>query len=142
MTAKLTNKHILELLSAVPLFAECTKTDLRSVIRHGERLEAKAGEDLVVQGSPGSAFFLLLDGTARVKRNARKVAELGAGDFFGELSLLDPAPRNATVTATTDVVLLALTERMFKVALRDLPRLRRGLLTAMSLRLRELDLVH
>lgn len=133
------NDQIVDSLSQVPIFAQCSKKDLKSVVRHGERLGVEGGTDLVVQGSEGSAFYLVLDGTAIVRRNGRKVATLGPGDFFGELALLDPAPRNATVTAADDVEVLALSTRMFNVVIRDLPRLRRGVLGAMADRLRSLD---
>jgi CRP/FNR family cyclic AMP-dependent transcriptional regulator len=131
--------ELVELLGRVPLFSECTKTDIRSVMRHSEELRADAGTDIVTQGRPGRVFYLLLHGEAEVRRNARRVAVLGPGDFFGELALLDPGPRNATVTATTDVTLLAISDRMLQVALRDLPRMRRGMLSSMAGRLRDLD---
>ena len=132
-------REIVEFLRGVPLFAECTARDLQTVARHGERLHVEAGKDLVTEGNEGSAFYMLLEGTAVVRRNGRKVGELGTGDFVGELALLDPAPRNATVTTTSDVVALALTERMFNVMVRDLPGLRRGMLTGLAGRLRALD---
>lgn len=133
------NSQIVEHLANVPLFVNCTKKDLQSVVRHCETLKVDGNTEIVCQGNEGSAFYLLLEGTADVRRNNRRVAQLEAGDFFGELALLDPAPRNATVTSTSPVQLLALTTRMFNVAMRDLPRLRRGLLSSMATRLRDLD---
>ncbi len=132
-------REIVEFLRGVPLFAECSVRDLQTVARHGERLRVDAGQHLVAEGNPGSAFYMLLEGEAVVRRNGRKVGELTTGDFVGELALLDPAPRNATVTASTDVVALAVTERMFNVMIRDLPGLRRGMLTGLAGRLRALD---
>ena len=123
-------------LAAVELFARCSRRDLRIVARHGDRLDFAAGDDLVRQGDPGNAFFLLLAGTADVVRDGMCVARLGPGDWFGELALLDPAERAATVTATADGVVLAITSRMFKVLLRELPGLSAALLAALARRVR------
>ena len=130
---------ILNRLQGVPLFEFCTVRDLRILERHGERLTAPAGSDLVVQDHDGSAFYLVLDGDARVIRNNRTIARLGSGDHFGELALLDPSPRNATVRAETDVTVLVISHRMFNVVMRDLPGLRRAMLRSMAQRLRTLD---
>lgn len=130
---------IVERLREVQLFAECSKTDLRSVLRHSERLEIEAGRDIVVEGNEGKVFYLVLTGEVEVRRKGRKVAALGPGAHFGELALLDPGPRNATIRATTDVEVLGITERMFQVVMRDLPTLRRGMLRGLAGRIRELD---
>jgi cAMP-dependent protein kinase regulator len=80
-------------LANVPLFERCTKGDLRIVARHVEVLAVPAGSTLVRQGEPGNAFFVMLQGRAEVQRDGRHRQHLGAGDHFGELALLDPAPR-------------------------------------------------
>src|SRR5437773_2199316 len=88
-------------LAAVPLFSACSKADLQIVARHTEVVEVAAGTTLVEEGGKGAAFFFVLAGEAAVRRRGRRVATLGPGEFFGELALFDPAPRDATVVAVS-----------------------------------------
>lgn len=85
----------------------------------------------------GDAFFVLLDGAALVTVAGRPLRRLEAGDFFGELALLDPAPRSATVTALTPVHIGVLGTRMFRTLLRELPPLSERLLAALARQARE-----
>jgi CRP-like cAMP-binding protein len=124
-------------LAGVGLFERCTKGDLRIVARHLERRTVPAGTVLVRQGDAGDAFFLLLSGSATAVRDGATVADFGPGDWFGELALLDPAPRAATVTATVPTEVAVLGMRMFKVLLRELPAVSGALLAAMAARVRE-----
>jgi CRP-like cAMP-binding protein len=130
------NKEIVGRLEAIGLFSRCAKSDLKIVARHVETINVEAGSDIVREGDEGDAMFVLLSGSAVVRRNKRKVAELGAGDYFGELALLDPAPRAATVSVTSDAELAVLGIRMFKVLLRDLPPLGAKLLADLASRVR------
>ena len=133
-----TNQNdIVRQLATVDLFARCTRSDLRIVARHGDRIEFRHGTDLVRQGDRGDAFFLLMEGTAEIVRDGTLVGHLDPGDWFGELALLDPAERAATVTAASDGVVLALSARMFKVLLRELPALSAAMLGALARRVRE-----
>src|SRR4051794_29252609 len=93
-------------LAAVPLFAGLSRSDLQRVATTADQVSVKEGRNLVVQGRLGHEFFLILDGEAVVRRNDRKVAALGAGDYFGELALLDKGPRDATVVAESDMDLM------------------------------------
>ena len=97
------------------------------------------GRLLCEQGTIGREFFLIVSGQASVKRNNRKVATLGPGQYFGELALLDRRPRSASVTSDTDMTLLVLGQRQFNGVLDAVPALSRKLLSAMSTRLREAD---
>jgi CRP-like cAMP-binding protein len=124
-------------LAEVDLFNRCTKKDLRIVARHAEQATIPAGTALVSQGAPGDAFFLLLSGRATVERDGVTVAELGPGNFFGELALLDPAPRAATVAVTVSSEIVVLGARMFKVLLRELPALSAGMLASLAHRARD-----
>jgi CRP-like cAMP-binding protein len=74
-----------------------------------------------------------------VRRNNRKVATLGPGQYFGEMALLDRRPRSATVTSETDMTLLVLGQRQFNGVLDAVPALSRKMLAAMATRLREAD---
>ena len=98
-----------------------------------------AGKVLVEEGTVGREFFLIVDGSARVERQGKKVAVLGAGSYFGELSLLDRRPRSATVVSETDLDVLVLDQRHFNALLDSVPTIARKLLSAMATRLREQD---
>lgn len=127
-------------LAAVPLFVACSKRDLQIVARHTEVVELPAGTPVVEEGGKGDAFFIILAGEAAVRRRGRTVATLGPGRFFGELALLDPAPRDATVVALSPLTVGVLGARMFRVIVRDVPSMSEKLLRGMAQRLREADL--
>jgi len=132
-----TRSDIATRLAAVELFGRCTKRDLRIVARHTVRSVVPAGETIIAQGDHGDAFFLLLEGAARVERDGVLVGRLGPGDSFGELALLDPAPRAATVVAEADTELAVLGARMFRVLVRELPALSGALLASVARLARE-----
>jgi len=121
------------------LFAPSSSRDLRKVRQSLDEVTADAGEVLCEEGTSGHEFFLIVNGTAAVRRKGRKVATLGPGGYFGELALLDRGPRSATVVAETDMELLVLEQRHFLGLLDTLPSLGRKLLGAMATRLREAD---
>jgi CRP-like cAMP-binding protein len=93
----------------------------------------------VNEGEHGHEFFVILDGTARVSRQGRKIAILGPGSGFGELALLEDAPRNATVVADTDMELVVLGRHEFEGLLDEAPGFTRKMLAATAHRLREAD---
>jgi CRP/FNR family transcriptional regulator, cyclic AMP receptor protein len=126
-------------LAQVPLFSALSKKELQLVARRAEDVKVDPGRILVSEGSTGSEFFVIIDGTATVSRHGRKVASLGAGDAFGELALLDKAPRNATVTAQTDMELVVLGQREFGGLIDEVPGFARKLLAGMARRLRDSD---
>jgi CRP-like cAMP-binding protein len=129
----------LEQLGEVPLFSALSKKDLQSVARRADLVSAPPGKVLVTEGAAGSEFFAILAGRARVERRGRQVALLGPGNFFGDLALLDRAPRNASVVAETDMELARLNQRAFD-ALLDVPGFSKKLLAGLARRLREQDL--
>ena len=91
------------------------------------------------EGAAGDAFFVIVSGEADVERHGSVVASIGPGDFFGDLALLDRAPRNATVTATSELDLIVLGQRDFSAMLDESPAFARTLLTGLAHRLRALD---
>ena len=126
-------------LSKIWLFSTSSAKDLRLIRRALEEVTVPAGRLLTEQGTIGREFFLIVDGQASVKRNNRKVATLGPGQYFGELALLDRRPRSASVTSDTEMTLLVLGQRQFNGVLDSVPPLSRKLLSAMATRLREAD---
>ena len=126
-------------LAAVPLFSACSKRDLQIVARHTEVVDVPEGTEVVTEGGKGDAFFFILVGEAVVRRRGRTVATLGAGQFFGELALLDPAPRDATVVATSPLTVGVLGARVFRAIVVDVPAMSEKLLRGMAKRLREAD---
>lgn len=130
----------LEKLAEVPLFSACSRKDLQKVAKASDEVEVEAGRVLVEQGKTGHEFFLILDGTATVRANNRKVASLGPSDYFGELALLSREPRDASVTADTDMRLLVLGQREFTGLLDSVPGFASKILATMARRLRQADL--
>jgi CRP/FNR family cyclic AMP-dependent transcriptional regulator len=129
----------LEQLSKMWLFSECSKAELTRIGRIADEITVQPGTVLCEEGKPGFEFFFILDGRAAVRRRGRKVATLSAGQYFGELSLLDRRPRSATVVAETTMSLLVLGQREFTSVMADMPKLAHKLLIAMAGRLRAAD---
>jgi CRP/FNR family transcriptional regulator, cyclic AMP receptor protein len=129
-------KQVLDRLAEVPLFSACTKTELRTIARLGTSLNVPNGSILTQQGKAGFEFFLLLEGMARCLVDDREVATLDAGEFFGEMALLDHGPRHATVVADGPVRVLVLDAREFAKLLDTSPKISLKLLKAVALRTR------
>ena len=123
-------------LSKIWLFSTSSAKDLRTIRRALEEVSVPSGRVLCEQGTIGREFFLIVKGEAAVRRNNRKVATLGTGQYFGELALLDRRPRSAT---ETEMQLLVLGQRQFNGVLDSVPALSRKMLAAMATRLREAD---
>jgi CRP-like cAMP-binding protein len=126
-------------LSRVPLFASRTPEQLDSLAELGDAIAVADGHAIMTEGDAGESFFVLTSGKARIERGGREVATLGAGDYFGELALFDPAPRNATVTAVGQASLVAMSREAFMSALDQIPAIRDALLHGMARRIHELD---
>ena len=129
----------LDQLGRIWLFSACSKKDLTTIGRAADEVTVPAGRVLTEEGKPGHEFYLILLGQASVKRGRRKIATLGPGRYFGELSLLDKGPRTATATAETECTVLVLGPREFSGVLDEVPQLAHKLLAALAARIRELD---
>jgi CRP/FNR family transcriptional regulator, cyclic AMP receptor protein len=126
-------------LSRVRLFSALNKKELGLISRVSDEVQVPGGKVLCREGEMGHEFFLIMDGEAQVESGGHEVAMLGPGQYFGELSLLTRAPRNASVTAKTDMEVLVLGQREFSAILEEVPALSHKLLGVMAERLREAD---
>jgi CRP-like cAMP-binding protein len=126
-------------LSRVPMFSQCSEQQLERLASNTSERAVGDGEQIIREGDTGREFFVIADGAALVTRAGQDVAQLGAGDYFGELALLDPAPRGATVTATAPTNLLVLSRDAFATALDEVPALRDAVLHGMARRIHEFD---
>jgi CRP-like cAMP-binding protein len=126
-----------EQLAGLPLFSACSGRDLQRLARAADELKVAAGTELTTQGAVGREAFVVIDGTAEVSKDGVAAAELGPGDHFGELALLDGGPRTATVTATSDMTVLVLSKPAFNAVLDEIPTLAHKLLVSTARRLRE-----
>jgi CRP-like cAMP-binding protein len=121
-----------ELIKRAPLFAHCSKRELAAISGIADEIDLKDGHELTRQGGVGREFFVLIDGTADVLRDGRKVNTLKGGDFFGEIALIHRTPRTATVRATAPVRALVVTERNFRTLLDRSPEIQRKVLQALA----------
>jgi CRP-like cAMP-binding protein len=126
-----------EMLRTVPLFAVCKKRELQRIEKAIEIVEYEADETVVKEGDQGDAFYVIFEGRAIVVRNGRTIAKLKEGNHFGELALLSPAPRNASVVTTKPSKLGVLRGKDFDKVLLDVPTVMPRLLTALAVRARE-----
>ena len=124
-----------ELIKRVPLFANCSKRELQQIAGIADEIDLREGKVLTEQGKPGREFFVLLEGSADVAKDGKRINRLGDGDFFGEIALVSRSPRTATVTATSPVRALVITDRAFRQLLEDTPEIQRKVLEALAARL-------
>ena len=124
-----------DLLQRVPLFAGCSRADLQRIASIADELDLAEGATLIREGERGREFIVVVDGTVRVSRKGRKLRELGAGDFIGEIALVADVPRTATVTATSPVRLLVVTDRAFRGLLERTPSVSTKVLQSLGERL-------
>jgi CRP-like cAMP-binding protein len=96
-------------LKEIPLFEKFSEDELRQIAPFAEEVQVDDGEVLVREGDYSYEFMAIEEGTARVTRHGETVAELGPGDFFGEIGLLEKSFRTATVEATSPTRLITLT---------------------------------
>jgi CRP/FNR family transcriptional regulator, cyclic AMP receptor protein len=123
-------------LRGVPLFSGMTDRALDAISELVSQRAFEADTDLVREGEPGDSFLIIRTGTASVLKDDRQIAELGPGDFLGEISLIDGGPRTATVRATTHIEALEIDREDFASLLEGHPAVRLELLMALTARIR------
>ena len=124
-----------DLIKAVPLFAGCSKAELQKIAALADELDLGEGATLIREGERGREFIVIVDGTVRVTRGGKKLRDLGAGDFIGEIALVSDVPRTATVTATSPVRLLVVTDRAFRGLIEAMPSIATKVLQSLGQRL-------
>jgi CRP/FNR family transcriptional regulator, cyclic AMP receptor protein len=132
----LTHDRRAELLSACPLFRGIDADGIAHLAALATPVDFPAGHVIARQGDIGTGFFVVIDGMVRVVRDGEVVARLGPGEFFGELSVLDRLPRNATVSAEGPTSCLALASWDFERILLEQPALTLAILRGVATRLR------
>jgi CRP/FNR family transcriptional regulator, cyclic AMP receptor protein len=125
--------------ASVPLFAGCSKKELRLVAKTAVVESRAPGATIVSEGEPGTRAFVVLQGTCRVVRNGRRVGKVTEGGVIGELSLLTGAPRNATVIAETPLEIAILNRRDFLALLESSPSITYKLLRCLAERLQQVE---
>jgi CRP-like cAMP-binding protein len=121
-----------ELLKKVPLFSKLNKQGLQDVAQIADEIDLPAGKEMATEGDRGREFFVLLKGTADVTKNGQSINTMSEGDFFGEIALVSKMPRTATVTATTDVDVLVITERDFDGLMKKSPEIGKQIAEALA----------
>ena len=125
----------IELLKGVPLFAGCSKSELQKIASLADELDLAEGATLIREGERGREFLVVASGSVRVSRDGKTLRDLGSGDYVGEIALIADVPRTATVTATSPVRLLVVTDRAFRSVLEQVPSLAPKVLQSLGERL-------
>ncbi len=123
------------LIKKTPLFSRLSKKALEDVAHIADEIDLPAGKVMAKEGDRGREFFVLIEGEADVTKGDRSINTMKEGDFFGEIALVTKMPRTASVTATTDVRVLVITERDFGALLKRSPEVGRGVAEALAERI-------
>jgi CRP/FNR family cyclic AMP-dependent transcriptional regulator len=121
-----------ELIKKVPLFSKLSKDGLQEVAGIADEIDLPEGKELTREGDRGREFFVLLEGGAEVRKGSDVINSLRQGDFLGEIALVTKQPRTATVTTTSPVRALVITDRDFAELLRRSPDVGQGVLEALA----------
>jgi len=128
--------QVANMLREVPLFAGFRKNQLKKLIGVGTERDYAQGDPIVKEGETGMGFYLMLRGSAEVRKGKRTVSTLNKGDFFGEMSLLAEQPRSADVIATAPARCLVISPSSFDSLIASSPTIAREMLREMARRLR------
>jgi len=123
-------------LRDIPLFVDLSDRDRKRLAASMKEMSFAAGDEVVAQGKGGVGFFVILEGRARVTRHGEELGMLGAGDYFGEMALIDGDDRAASVHADEPLRCAAMTSWTFRPFVKDHPDVAWALLTALVKRVR------
>jgi CRP-like cAMP-binding protein len=125
-------------LDSIALFSGLSKEQKQEVARQADEIDVDAGKRLVSEGRFGYEFFVIEDGKAEVIRDNQQIAELGPGDFFGEMALLGDTVRNADVVTSTAMTAMVMTDTAFRALARKMPEVAEEIRAACRRRTAEL----
>lgn len=134
----LTREATSQLLASTRLFSGVDADGLARIVARLTELDVPADRVIARQGEIGTGFFIVVSGAVRVVRDGETIAQLGPGDFFGELSVLDGRPRIAQVISSEPTACLALASWDFEAVIKDQPSVAIAILRELAGRLREL----
>jgi CRP/FNR family transcriptional regulator, cyclic AMP receptor protein len=123
-------------LARVPLFSRCSRKELEFLASRTDEVDVPAKYLLIKQGSPSDSFYVLMEGKADVEVDGNARPPLNAGDFFGEISMLDRGPATATVVTSTPVKAMVMSHAQFREAIKSSDPLLSTVIAAMAERLR------
>lgn len=125
------------ILRSIDIFADTPDYILAAVARILVEVEVLPGETFIHEGAVEDSMFLIVEGEVRVHSHGQTIITLGAGTSVGELAVLDPQPRAASVTAIIDTLLFRIDREPFDEVMTDRPEIARGVIRALSRRIRE-----
>ena len=108
-------------LRSIPLFESLSNEERSAIAPHADEIQVPEGTELVRQGEFAYEFFVIEDGTADVMRDGERIAELGPGDFLGEMGIVGKVVRNATVVTTSPARVIVMTEQALRSVARTNP---------------------
>jgi CRP/FNR family cyclic AMP-dependent transcriptional regulator len=132
-------QELADALGRVPLFEAVPKKDLQRLARSFSGRTFAPGREIVVEGSRGIGFFVIESGEAAVTRQGEEIRQLGPGDWFGEMALIDQGPRSATVVARSELRCHAMTPWSFRPVVEAHGEIAWPLLETLVARLRETE---
>jgi CRP-like cAMP-binding protein len=121
-------------LKEIPFFKSLGKKELKAVAQQTDELDVKPGKELATEGDFGHEFFVIRSGTAEVIRHGEHVGDLGPGDFFGEIALLEADRRTATVRAKEPMSVIVMTRQSFRQLDHDMPAVHAAVSEAIAAR--------
>ena len=124
-------------LKSIDLFSQIPGEDLAAIALISTEERRDQGDEVFAEGESGDALYMVLDGKVRVHKNERVIAELGERECFGEMAILDAAPRSATVTAIDESNLLKITREDFQEIMTEKPEIAMGVIKVLTRRLRD-----
>lgn len=125
----------IELLKRVPLFADCSRRELREISAVADEIVVPAGTVLAREGKSGRELVVIVEGAADVTKRGRKINAVGDGDFVGEIAVVTDTPRTATVRTTQPTHALVLTRRDFRTLMKQVPSIQLKVLETLARRL-------
>ena len=136
---KESKRRLASRLVAVPLFAGLDRRELETIVESGREVSFEAGKKILQQGERGLAFLLILDGSVEVNKDGKRLAKLGKGQFFGEMTVIDDQPRSADVVAIEPTTCFGLTAWSFDAVIGSNPSIAKQIMKELVRRLREVE---